>query len=271
MIYPFHSTDLTESLPVGLRLFGVSHLQPPVKRPDGVPYFQWFYCIKGQGELVLNRQRFLIRPEQGFLICPNDPHSYQAVTDDWTLHIFGFDGSLCGELLKTLQMHASGAYQFTDGDLFVHHIETLASLYNTHGCRNAVDFSKECYSFLLDISHSITRSRAAGNAVENELTDTLTSYLERHFASPVTLEELARIVNLSPDYMCAQFKKEMGLTIMQYLTEIRIGHARHLLTLHPEKKVLEIGKMCGFESPSYFGKIFKKEVGMTPERYRKNR
>ena len=255
MIYPFHSTDLTESLPVGLRLFGVSHLQPPVKRPDGVPYFQWFYCIKGQG----------------FLICPNDPHSYQAVTADWTLHIFGFDGSLCGELLKTLQMHASGAYQFTDGDLFVHHIETLASLYNTHGCRNAVDFSKECYSFLLDISNSITRSRAAGNAVENELTDTLTSYLERHFASPVTLEELARIVNLSPDYMCAQFKKEMGLTIMQYLTEIRIGHARHLLTLHPEKKVLEIGKMCGFESPSYFGKIFKKEVGMTPERYRKNR
>ena len=168
-------------------------------------------------------------------------------------------------------MHASGAYQFTDGDLFVHHIETLASLYNTHGCRNAVDFSKECYSFLLDISNSITRSRAAGNAVENELTDTLTSYLERHFASPVTLEELARIVNLSPDYMCAQFKKEMGLTIMQYLTEIRIGHARHLLTLHPEKKVLEIGKMCGFESPSYFGKIFKKEVGMTPEKYRKSR
>ena len=263
MIYPFHSTDLTESLPVGLRLFGVSHLQPPVKRPDGVPYFQWFYCIKGQGELILNRQRFLI--------CPNDPHSYQAVTADWTLHIFGFDGSLCGELLKTLQMHASGAYQFTDGDLCVHHIETLASLYNTHGCRNAVDFSKECYSFLLDISNSITRSRAAGNAVENELTDTLTSYLERHFASPVTLEELARIVNLSPDYMCAQFKKEMGLTIMQYLTEIRIGHARHLLTLHPEKKVLEIGKMCGFESPSYFGKIFKKEVGMTPEKYRKSR
>ena len=51
---------------------------------------------------------------------------------------------------------------------------------------------------------------------------------------------------------------------MQYLTEIRIGHARHLLTLHPEKKVLEIGKMCGFESPSYFGKTFKKEVGITP-------
>ena len=93
-----------------------------------MPYFQWFYCIKGQGELVLNRQRFSDPvPEQGFLICPNDPHSYQAVTADWTLHIFGFDGSLCGELLKTLQMHASGAYQFTDGDLFVHHIETLAS------------------------------------------------------------------------------------------------------------------------------------------------
>ena len=97
MIYPFHSTDLTESLPIALRLFGVSHLQPPVKRPDGVPYFQWFYCVQGQGELILNRQRFFIRPNQGFLIYPDDPHSYQPITEDWMLHIFGFDGSLCND------------------------------------------------------------------------------------------------------------------------------------------------------------------------------
>lgn len=270
MIYPFHSTDLTESLPIALRLFGVSHLQPPVKRPDGVPYFQWFYCVQGQGELILNRQRFFIRPNQGFLIYPDDPHSYQPVTEDWMLHIFGFDGSLCNELLKTLQMYSSGAYSFTNGELFVNHIKKLISLYNDHDCRNALELSTECYGFLLDISRGITRNQAAEYAERNELIDTLTSYLERNFAKPVTLEELAHIVNLSPDYMSAQFKKKMGITIMQYLTEIRIGHARHLLTLHPEKKVLEIGKMCGFESPSYFGKTFKKEVGITPEGYRKN-
>lgn len=143
-------------------------------------------------------------------------------------------------------------------------------MYNDHDCRNALELSTECYGFLLDISRGITRNQAAEYAERNELIDTLTSYLERNFAKPVTLEELAHIVNLSPDYMSAQFKKKMGITIMQYLTEIRIGHARHLLTLHPEKKVLEIGKICGFESPSYFGKTFKKEVGITPEGYRKN-
>ena len=44
MIYPFHSTDLTESLPVGLRLFGVSHLQPPV--PTACLIFNGFIVSK---------------------------------------------------------------------------------------------------------------------------------------------------------------------------------------------------------------------------------
>ena len=131
MIYPFHSTDLTESLPIALRLFGVSHLQPPVKRPDGVPYFQWFYCVQGQGELILNRQRFFIRPNQGFLIYPDDPHSYQPVTEDWMLHIFGFDGSLCNELLKTLQQQgimiavASNKYQAATRKLIAHYFPEI--------------------------------------------------------------------------------------------------------------------------------------------------
>ena len=56
---------------------------------------------------------------------------------------------------------------------------------------------------------------------------------------------------------------------MHYLLMLRISHAKIYLIQYPDKKVTEISKMCGFESPSYFGKLFRREVGMTPEQYRK--
>lgn len=69
---------------------------------------------------------------------------------------------------------------------------------------------------------------------------------------------------------CAIFKKSMGQTIMHYLKTLRISRARIFLHQYPEKKTLEIAEMCGFQSPSYFGKVFKEEVGVTPEMYRKS-
>lgn len=269
MIYSLHADDFRESLPVQLQLFAIDFLQPPVNRPDGVPYYQWFCCVKGQGELIVNRQRFLISPGQGFFLCSNVSHAYQPVSPGWTLHIFGFSGSLCPELLKQLHMHESGAFQFSEQDLFGRHMKQLLQIYKN--CRNerTLACSKECYSFLLDLSQNISRSRSVQYAQENRVAVTIIAYLEHHYQNPVTLSELSEIVNLSRDYMCALFRQETGQTIMQCLMEIRIGHARHFLTLYPEKRALEIGRMCGFESPSYFGKMFKKEVGLSPEQYRK--
>ena len=95
MLYQFHSKEFSQTLPIQLWMFGANHLQEPVRRPQGVPYFQWFYCVKGQGELILDEQRSIITKGQGFLIYPDQEHIYQAVTNNWTLHIIAFNGPLC--------------------------------------------------------------------------------------------------------------------------------------------------------------------------------
>ena len=64
------------------------------------------------------------------------------------------------------------------------------------------------------------------------------------------------------------FKQEMGQSIMSFLQNIRIGHAKMLLRKFPEKDACTIGKICGFNSASYFGKVFKKVTGLTPGMYR---
>lgn len=270
MLYQFHSDNFIQTLPVQIRMFGVNHLQESIYRPHGVSYFQWFYCVSGQGELILNNQRNIIKTGQGFLIYPDQGHIYQAMSKYWTLHIVAFNGPLCHNLLHLLQMDTSGAYHFSNSTIFENHIQKLLRIHERPSSCQSISYSKECYDFLLDLSGCIIHTSPLSYSTENPFVLKIISWLEENYAQPINLNELSEIVHLTKDYMCTLFKKNTGQTIIQCLINIRLGHARQFLMQYPEIKIIDIAHMCGFDSPSYFGKIFKKNIGMTPEQYRKN-
>lgn len=269
MIISFRESESQgNKLPISLRILGADHRQEPIFRPKGLPVFQWFYCVKGRGELILNQQRSLLHQGQGALIYPCVPHSYRGLTGGWTVHFFGFMGQNCMELLKTFGMHESGVYHFSDTEVFPFHIRQLAQMQKQPTENREIAFSKACYCFLADLSSCIKRINAAAPVQENAVIRKIADYLEEHYADSISLDDLAGYVQLSKEYMCTLFKQAMQQTIMHRLLEIRISRARVYLLQYPEKRVLEIAQMCGFNSPSYFGAVFKKEVGVTPERYR---
>lgn len=267
MIYSFnYPGTLHQTLPVSPHLLGINHRQEPILRAKGFPFYQWFYCVKGSGELIVQQQKSILNKGQGALIYPKVPHSYHGLTSDWTVHFIGFSGPNCPELLKTLRMHESDVYHFSDETVFPEHIEKLYALQKKKN--NYLELSKECYGFLLDLSFCVRHINAAVPAQENILIRKMIDHMEENYKDPISLDDLAGHVQLSKEYMCTLFKRSMRQTIMHYLLTVRISRARIFLIQYPEKKVLEIARMCGFESPAYFGKIFKKEVGTTPENYR---
>lgn len=269
MIYSFHYPEaFPQSLPVFPLLLGINHRQEPIQRPKGFPFYQWFYCVKGTGELIVNQQKSILHEGQGALIYPKVPHSYRGLTSDWTVHFIGFSGPNCPELLKTLEMHESDVYHFSDETIFPEYVERLHDLQKQKRKNKYTELSKECYSFLLDLSSCVRRINASVPAQENRFIRKIMDYMEENYQDPISLDDLAEHVQLSKEYMCTIFKKSMRQTIMQALLTVRISRARLFLIQYPEKKVQEIARMCGFESPSYFGKVFKKEVGVTPENYR---
>ncbi|MGO4546925.1 response regulator [Paenibacillus sp. 2TAB23] len=90
---------------------------------------------------------------------------------------------------------------------------------------------------------------------------------ERHHL-PLTVEEIAKEVYLSPNYIRTIFKEKMGETILDYLTKVRINHAAELLK-DKALKVREVAHNVGYENVSYFCSVFYKHKGSTPNEFRK--
>lgn len=93
------------------------------------------------------------------------------------------------------------------------------------------------------------------------------AYLNKNYMCRVTLEEVAEHVALSPAYFSSLFKKELGVNFSDFLNKIRIDNSKELLSDN-KIKLVEIAYIVGFESQSYFSKVFKKTEGMTPKQFR---
>lgn len=95
-------------------------------------------------------------------------------------------------------------------------------------------------------------------------------YIDSHFKTDVTLEEIAQQVHLDKYYIIHTFKENFGETPIHYLIKKRIQNAKELL-ISTDLSISEIAQVNGFSSQSYFNQAFKKEVQMTPMAYRKKK
>lgn len=95
-------------------------------------------------------------------------------------------------------------------------------------------------------------------------------YVDAHYDEDITLEEVAGILNISPQYFSRIFKEKMGVTYVDYLTNIRIKKAQEWL-VYSDKNIQEICYMVGYKDPNYFSRVFKKTVGVTPKQFVENK
>ncbi len=93
-------------------------------------------------------------------------------------------------------------------------------------------------------------------------------YIYENYNKDITLADVANYVFMSESYFSKKFKKVTGLKFSEYLTNVRINKADEML-LKTEKSISEIALACGFRESNYFGDVFKKLKGISPNKYRK--
>ncbi|HEX2938120.1 MAG TPA: AraC family transcriptional regulator [Ruminiclostridium sp.] len=90
-------------------------------------------------------------------------------------------------------------------------------------------------------------------------------YIKENIKQPISISELAYSLNMSDTNFCNSFKKVMGITPKEYITNLKLTHAKELLK---DQNVTEVAFDLGYENISHFIELFKKKYGITPKQFK---
>ncbi len=114
---------------------------------------------------------------------------------------------------------------------------------------------------LFQVKHTELAERTIG------VVEQINQYIEEHLDGDLSLTQLAEIVHLNPSYLSRLYKQSAGISLSEYINEVKLDKCRQLLR-QPFMKIHEVGSAVGFYSPPYFTRFIKKMVNMTPQEFR---
>lgn len=119
------------------------------------------------------------------------------------------------------------------------------------------------------IGHAIELRDRESKKQQRDLLIQAIGFIDEHYPEEsISLDKVARKVNISPNYFSAMFSQEVGQTFVEYLTSKRIKEAKRMLR-QTDKRSSEIAFAVGYKDPHYFSFVFKKVSGSTPSEYRR--
>lgn len=122
-------------------------------------------------------------------------------------------------------------------------------------------------ALLCEILKNGERAQGETNAISPAISRIMTTLLS-DISAKITLTDAARISGMNPTYFSERFHSEVGKSFKQWVTSARIEYAKRLLEEF-DQSILEVCYKCGYNTPSQFIEMFKRETGMAPSEYKK--
>jgi AraC-like DNA-binding protein len=120
---------------------------------------------------------------------------------------------------------------------------------------------------LLSHCHDLLGSQIQTASRSEALFEAIRSYIDEHYAKPLTRESVAQAFYISPNYLSHLFQKTSSLGFNEYLNHTRLEHAKTLLKGY-DLKIKEVAHTCGFVDSNYFCRLFRKNTERSPSEYR---
>ncbi|WP_239615062.1 response regulator [Cohnella mopanensis] len=96
------------------------------------------------------------------------------------------------------------------------------------------------------------------------------AFVDANFNQPINLTDLALTSYMSPGYFSTLFRQHTGRNFLEYLTQLRMEHAKRLIDGNPNGKIGDIAIQCGYQDLKHFRKLFKRYTGVTPLQYKED-
>lgn len=248
--------------------------QVQAKRPHksshpGLASYLFMMVLSGSGTLACLGEKFMLSAGGcAFVNCRNE-YYHESSEDLWNIRFIHFYGpTASGIYQKYLERGGQTIFYPENLNPFMDCWEKTANLASSDDHLRDMKINEQLaslYCLLMAQSwHPETRSGGKGAQSLLEVKE----YLREHLAEKITLDLLSEKCYVNKYYLTRLFKNEYGLTVGDYLLQLRISHAKELLRFSA-LSVEEIGERCGITPLYYFSRIFKQAEGVSPRDYRK--
>ncbi len=233
-----------------------------------MPSYNKLYYIK-KGSFYFSLDGNTIKGEPGSLVLlpAGSMQTYHAFNDDTAEKYWFHFTMLCGEVDLFEQVTVGNIIQVPPQD-----DKTITSLFETaikSENSNSLSVLYRGKSAILRlVSYYLENTQTKASVVQSSSSFLkLTEYIENNMDKKLSIEEMAEIMHLSPNYFIRLFRSQFGTTPMKYLTDQRIKLACRLL-IDKNYSIRDIAVKTGFSTVYYFDRIFKSHTGFTPSQYR---
>jgi AraC-like DNA-binding protein len=226
----------------------------------------------GMGTITIENNVYPLKQGTLLYLYPGIAHSLNSGNDNpmsfYGIHFSYLNAKYFNNQWSSEEGHGALPIKIMSEVFAYQKIEGLFKKANTYWNEKSLGFEMACRSALLEILYNLMHNSEANYASRLKI-ETLLAYINRNLNKKITVDTLAGMVNLSPDYLAAQFKIITGFTIIQYINQCRIDHAKIML-LNGELRIKDIAAEVGFYDEFYFSKTFKKHEGISPMNFIKN-
>ena len=237
--------------------------------PHAHSYTELFYIIGGDGQFRINEDLFPVQEHQLVVVNPNILHtevSYDAHPLEYI--VLGIEGL---ELtIPDSKEPRYCIYSFPEKNAVLTCMQNVLREMQERG----PDYQTACLAYMdLILVHlmrqtSVSVTQAQPRFPSNRQCNAVRHYIEQHYKENITLDLLAEKVSINKFYMAHAFKREYGVSPINYLIACRIREGKRLLA-ETDLSLSQIAAVLGFSSSSYFSQSFRNAEGISPTEYRK--
>lgn len=228
------------------------------------------YCLQGKGHYVVGDKKFEVTANQYILLPATEQYMrYWADNEDpWTIYWVHFTGNQIDSFNNSLQIipqKGPVSIVFNEKVLDAWHqiYQTLEMGYSLENLANAT----MCLHYFMAMFLFPEKHLTVDNAEKSDLITETISNMRQNLDKKLTVEDMANQHKLSCSHFSMLFRKGTGMAPLDYFIHLKMQKACQLIYSN-ESKIKEIAMTLGYDDPFYFSRVFKKNMGQSPEQYR---
>ena len=230
-----------------------------------------FWVLAGRGFVSSEGKRYQASAGDLFCLRKGKSHEYGSdKTHPWDVVWVHFDGGLAKTFVDEIRRFGGSKIDLgQDAELRDRWME-LVIFHNARGPHFEIRANTGLYGLLGLIHHRLQMKRTAPAMDSPFDVHRIQTYIHNHLRETITLDDLARQVNLSAPHFTRVFRRLFNVSPMQYVLQKRVALACSLLT-ETSMPLKQIGAAVGCPDPYYFSRLFKKMTATSPSAYRESK